>query len=102
MQTRNSEKSEDDRMKRGRFVAMIYGAVRCILMLTPEQKINIFRGELILIYTCVNDFASCAFRNKFSSLAHRFVLELSIKLKSLRSFCVTWLCDVQIIVEERE
>jgi hypothetical protein len=46
MQTRNSEKSEDDRMKRGRFVAMIYGAVRCILMLTPEQKLNIFQGGI--------------------------------------------------------
>jgi len=46
MQTRNSrgKKRENDRKKRGRFVAMIYGAVRCILMLTPEQKINIFRG----------------------------------------------------------
>jgi hypothetical protein len=45
MQTRNYEKkSEDDRKKRGRFVAMIYGVVRCILMLTPEQKVNIFRG----------------------------------------------------------
>jgi hypothetical protein len=45
MQTRNCEKKrEDDRKKRGRFVAMTYGAVLCILMLIPEQKINIFRG----------------------------------------------------------
>jgi hypothetical protein len=46
MQTRNSEKkSEGDREKRGRFVAMIYGAVRCILMLTLEQKNKYFQGN---------------------------------------------------------
>jgi hypothetical protein len=35
------KKREDDGKKRGRFVAMIYGGVRCILMLTPKQKINV-------------------------------------------------------------